>query len=403
MHTTDRCGPAAARRRPRAQWPRQVRRRVPAADVARASGSGAHRRRALQQRDRRAAVHRAEHRQEPRSQPAREARRARARRGCRPRADGGARARRRELQLRPRAPRRGAAPARSRRLAVARAMHLEGAIGHPEAPVAACRRLPSAPATATVIAVSREASTIRGAAHRARQARLSAARDRPASRAPVQATAARTAERHRRSRARADMAQADTRNKLLQVAHVAGVLASLQKIADGVDERRGPACVAGREVTGERGCRRGARAAAAGRSSRRPGGRRGRRERPRSAPPPGRGWSRRQDETRASATIAADPLVGPLLHHAQQLGLQRQRQLADLVEKQRAAVGERERAVARGDRAGEGAALMAEKLAARQPARSSCSRRRRARPCRAAGRACGSAARSAPCRCRSPR
>ena len=40
-----------------------------------------------------------------------------------------------------------------------------------------------------------------------------------------------------------------------------------------------------------------------------------------------------------------------LLHHAQQLRLQRQRQLADLVEEQRAAVGQRERAVARRHRA----------------------------------------------------
>ena len=49
---------------------------------------------------------------------------------------------------------------------------------------------------------------------------------------------------------------------------------------------------------------------------------------------------------------------------AQQFGLQFGWQFADFVEKQGAAVGERERAVAGGDRAGEGAAFVAEELAA---------------------------------------
>ena len=64
--------------------------------------------------------------------------------------------------------------------------------------------------------------------------------------------------------------------------------------------------------------------------------------------------------------VAADALVGALLHDAQQLGLQAERQLADLVQEERAAVGQREGAVAGGDRAGERAALVPEELAAGQ-------------------------------------
>ena len=52
-----------------------------------------------------------------------------------------------------------------------------------------------------------------------------------------------------------------------------------------------------------------------------------------------------------------------LLQRAQQLGLQLERQLADLVEEQRAAVRELEAARAALQRAGEGAALVAEELA----------------------------------------
>ena len=52
-------------------------------------------------------------------------------------------------------------------------------------------------------------------------------------------------------------------------------------------------------------------------------------------------------ELAALPAVAAEPLVLALLHHAQQLRLQRQAQLADLVEEQRAAVRQRERAVAR--------------------------------------------------------
>ncbi len=58
-----------------------------------------------------------------------------------------------------------------------------------------------------------------------------------------------------------------------------------------------------------------------------------------------------------------------LLQHAQQLALQFQRDLADLVEEQRAAVGELEAADAVAHRAGEGAPDMAEEFALEQLAR----------------------------------
>ena len=47
-----------------------------------------------------------------------------------------------------------------------------------------------------------------------------------------------------------------------------------------------------------------------------------------------------QAERGALPGIASDALVGALLHDPQQLGLQRQRQLADFIEKQRSAVGQ---------------------------------------------------------------
>ena len=52
-----------------------------------------------------------------------------------------------------------------------------------------------------------------------------------------------------------------------------------------------------------------------------------------------------------------------ILERAQQLRLQVERQLANLVEEQRAALGALERARVLGVRAGEGAALVAEELA----------------------------------------
>ena len=65
----------------------------------------------------------------------------------------------------------------------------------------------------------------------------------------------------------------------------------------------------------------------------------------------------------------ADALELPLLQHAQQLALQLERDLADLVEKQRAAVGQFEPADAVAQRAGEGALDVAEELALEQFAR----------------------------------
>ena len=79
------------------------------------------------------------------------------------------------------------------------------------------------------------------------------------------------------------------------------------------------------------------------RSGTRSDGNRGPRETGRAAPPAevavGRGDH--ADVDRAGALLA-DALELALLQHAQQLGLQLERHLADLVEKQRAAVGQLE-------------------------------------------------------------
>ena len=86
----------------------------------------------------------------------------------------------------------------------------------------------------------------------------------------------------------------------------------------------------------------------------------------------GRGWSRRR-RARRPCSDCVPPTRSKLLllEHAQQLGLQRERQLADLVEEQRAAVRQLEASrLARG-RAGEGALLVAEQLALEQRARES--------------------------------
>ena len=63
---------------------------------------------------------------------------------------------------------------------------------------------------------------------------------------------------------------------------------------------------------------------------------------------------------------AAEAAEAALLQHAQQLDLRRRRHLADLVEKQRAAIGELEAALAAIGRAGERALLVAEDLALEQ-------------------------------------
>ena len=58
--------------------------------------------------------------------------------------------------------------------------------------------------------------------------------------------------------------------------------------------------------------------------------------------------------------VAAEPLEAALLEHAQQLGLRDQRHVADLVEKQRAVVGQLEAAGLAIVRAGERAFFVAE-------------------------------------------
>ena len=73
-----------------------------------------------------------------------------------------------------------------------------------------------------------------------------------------------------------------------------------------------------------------------------------------------------QPEVDAHRPRAADPLELALLQRAQQLRLQVERQLADLVEKQRAAVGELEPSLLQAERAGERALLVAEELGLEQ-------------------------------------
>ena len=77
------------------------------------------------------------------------------------------------------------------------------------------------------------------------------------------------------------------------------------------------------------------------------------------------------------------PLDHLLLQEAQQLDLQRQRQVADLVEEQRALLGLLDLADAARDRAGEGAPLMPEQLALQQVLRDRAAVDRDERPSRA--------------------
>jgi hypothetical protein len=67
---------------------------------------------------------------------------------------------------------------------------------------------------------------------------------------------------------------------------------------------------------------------------------------------------------------AADAFELALLQHAQQLGLEGRRDVADLVEEQRAAVRHLEAALAVAHGAGEGALLVAEEFALQQRSRS---------------------------------
>src|SRR5438876_2269562 len=71
----------------------------------------------------------------------------------------------------------------------------------------------------------------------------------------------------------------------------------------------------------------------------------------------------------ALRTRATEPLELPLLEHPQQLRLQLERDVADLVEEERSAVGQLETADPLRDGPGESAALVAEELALEQPRR----------------------------------
>src|SRR4051812_33551077 len=73
---------------------------------------------------------------------------------------------------------------------------------------------------------------------------------------------------------------------------------------------------------------------------------------------------RRRDDAHVALLrdVAADLLVNAFLQHAQQLDLHRQAHVTDLVEEQRAALGELEAAFARRDGTGEGTLLVAEQL-----------------------------------------
>ena len=65
-----------------------------------------------------------------------------------------------------------------------------------------------------------------------------------------------------------------------------------------------------------------------------------------------------QAEVGVAPQVAAQPLVAALLHRPQKVGLQVQRQLADLIEKQHALVRQAKRAFARGNSVGEGTSLV---------------------------------------------
>ena len=82
---------------------------------------------------------------------------------------------------------------------------------------------------------------------------------------------------------------------------------------------------------------------------------------------------------------AADALENALLENAQQLHLHVDAHVADLVQEQRAAVGELEAPNARGQRAREGAFLVTEQLALEQLARNRAAVDRDERPARARG------------------
>ena len=83
----------------------------------------------------------------------------------------------------------------------------------------------------------------------------------------------------------------------------------------------------------------------------------------------GGGWSRRQSARRPGRRLTAEPGELAILQDVQQLGLQRGRHLADLVQEDRAVVGELELAWLCLQGAAEGAALEPEHLRLEQVAR----------------------------------
>ena len=92
-----------------------------------------------------------------------------------------------------------------------------------------------------------------------------------------------------------------------------------------------------------------------------------------------------------------------LLHHAQQLGLRLERDVADLVEEDAALVGELEQALLRVDGAGERALDVAEQRRLEQVRRQVAGVDGDERLVAARASCCGWRARPAPCRCRSRR
>ena len=98
---------------------------------------------------------------------------------------------------------------------------------------------------------------------------------------------------------------------------------------------------------------------------------------------------------------AADGHHGSLLQTAQNLGLHRERQLADLIEKQRAAVGTPHEPQRGRNGAGERALHVAKELRSHQLGRKGRAIDRHERPCRTAARSVDLPARQFPCRRRS--
>ena len=112
----------------------------------------------------------------------------------------------------------------------------------------------------------------------------------------------------------------------------------------------------------------------------------------------------RRDDPHVDAArhVLADAPDLAVLQHAQQLGLRARRQLADLVEEQRAAVRLLEEPGALAHRAGERAARVAEELRLEQVVGERRAVDRAEPPIAPGPEAVDRRARRAPCRCRSP-